>query len=105
VLKLPLLAGTSSGVVFAGGFAYGLKTGFFRQMYQGFGEESFADSIWDDLKDLKFLIGADYSLTVSMRWLITSVVRYCMKITSAYNRNYLTRPVWMNGRQLTIYLL
>lgn len=81
IQQFDLIAGTSSGAVLAGGFAYGLKPRFLRQMYQGFGEEVFADSIWDDLKELKFFIGADFSLKVSMRWLITSVVRYGMKIT------------------------
>ena len=57
-----LFAGTSTGAVVAAGFAYGLKARFMRQMYKGFGEEVFVDSIWDDILDLKVLIGADYSI-------------------------------------------
>ena len=62
VQEFDLFAGTSSGAVLAAGFAYGLTARFLRQMYKGFGEEVFTDSIWDDIKDLKILIGADYSL-------------------------------------------
>jgi patatin-like phospholipase/acyl hydrolase len=62
VQEFDLFAGTSTGAVLAAGFAYGFQPRFMRQMYQGFGEEVFADSLWDDLRDLKYLIGADYSL-------------------------------------------
>jgi patatin-like phospholipase/acyl hydrolase len=62
VQDFDLFAGTSTGAVLAAGFAYGFQPRFLRQMYQGFGEEVFADSLWDDLRDLKYLIGADYSI-------------------------------------------
>ena len=62
VQEFDLFAGTSTGAVLAAGFAYGFQPRFMRQMYQGFGVEVFADSLWDDLRDLKYLIGADYSL-------------------------------------------
>jgi patatin-like phospholipase/acyl hydrolase len=62
VQEFDLFAGTSTGAVMAAGFAYGFQPRFMRQMYQGFGEEVFADSLWDDLRDLKYLIGADYSI-------------------------------------------
>lgn len=57
-----LFAGTSTGAVLAAGFANGFQPRFLRQMYQGFGETVFEDSLWDDLKNLKYLLGADYSL-------------------------------------------
>ena len=62
VQEFDLYAGTSTGAVLAAGFASGFQPRFMRQMYQGFGVEVFADSLWDDLRDLKYLIGADYSL-------------------------------------------
>lgn len=57
-----LFAGTSTGAVLAAGFAHGFQPRFLRQMYEGFGETVFEDSFWDDLIDLKYLRGADYSL-------------------------------------------
>jgi patatin-like phospholipase/acyl hydrolase len=62
VQEFDLFAGTSTGAVLAGGFAFGLEARFMRQMYQGFGAEVFADSLWDDLRDLKYVLGADYSI-------------------------------------------
>ena len=62
VQEFDLFAGSSTGAVLAGGFAFGLEARFMRQMYQGFGEEVFADSIWDDIRDLKYVLGADYSI-------------------------------------------
>ena len=62
VQEFDLYAGSSTGAVLAAGFAYGFDPRFMRQMYQGFGNEVFADSIWDDLRDLKYLLGADYSI-------------------------------------------
>jgi patatin-like phospholipase/acyl hydrolase len=61
VQEFDLYAGNSTGAVLAAGFAYGFNPRFLRQMYQGFGSEVFADSIWDDLRDLKYIFGADYS--------------------------------------------
>lgn len=62
VQQFDLFAGTSTGAVLAAGFALGYTPRFLRQMYKGFGEEVFADSIWDDIADLKYIFGADYSL-------------------------------------------
>ncbi len=60
VQEFDLFAGNSTGAVLAAGFAYGFKPRFLRQMYQGFGREVFADSFWDDLRDFKYIFGADY---------------------------------------------
>jgi patatin-like phospholipase/acyl hydrolase len=62
VQNFDLFAGSSTGAVLAAGFAYGFGARFMRQMYQGFGKEVFADSIWDDIRDLKYILGADYSI-------------------------------------------
>jgi patatin-like phospholipase/acyl hydrolase len=62
VQQFDLFAGTSTGAVLAGGFANGFTPRFLRQMYQGFGKDVFADSFLDDLKNLKYILGADYSL-------------------------------------------
>ncbi len=62
VQEFDLYAGSSTGAVLAAGFASGFDPRFMRQMYQGFGEQVFADSIWDDLRDLKYILGADYSI-------------------------------------------
>lgn len=62
VQNFDLFAGSSTGAVLAAGFAYGFDARFMRQMYQGFGKEVFADSIWDDIRDLKYILGADYSI-------------------------------------------
>ncbi len=62
VQEFDLYAGSSTGAVLAAGFAFGFDPRFMRQMYQGFGKQVFADSIWDDLRDLKYILGADYSI-------------------------------------------
>ena len=62
VQEFDLYAGSSTGAVLAAGFAYGFDPRFMRQMYQGFGKQVFADSIWEDLRDLKYILGADYSI-------------------------------------------
>jgi len=62
VQEFDLYAGTSTGAVLAAGFANGFQPRFMRQLYQGFGEEVFADSFWDDLRDIKYILGADYSI-------------------------------------------
>jgi len=58
--EFDLYAGCSTGAVLAAGFAFGLEARFMRQMYQGFGAEVFEDSIWDDIRDLKYILGAEY---------------------------------------------
>jgi patatin-like phospholipase/acyl hydrolase len=73
VQNFNLYAGSSTGAVLAAGFAYGFDARFMRQMYQGFGEEVFADSIWDDLRDLKYILGADYSI-VNLKALLERVI-------------------------------
>lgn len=62
VKEFDLYAGSSTGAVLAAGYAFGFDPRFLRQMYQGFGREVFADSLWDDLRDLKYIFGADYSI-------------------------------------------
>lgn len=62
VKEFDLFAGSSTGAVLAGGFAFGLEARFMRQMYQGFGAQVFTDSIWDDIRDLKYILGADYQV-------------------------------------------
>ena len=73
VQEFDLYAGSSTGAVLAAGFAYGFDPRFMRQMYQGFGKEVFADSIWDDLRDLKYILGADYSID-NMKALLERVI-------------------------------
>jgi patatin-like phospholipase/acyl hydrolase len=62
VQEFDLFAGSSTGAVLAGGFAFGLKARYMRQMYQSFGSEVFSDSLWDDILDLKYILGADYKI-------------------------------------------
>jgi len=62
VQEFDLFAGSSTGAVLAGGFAFGLKARYVRQMYQSFGSEVFTDSLWDDILDLKYILGADYKI-------------------------------------------
>lgn len=73
VQDFDLFAGTSTGAVLAGGFGYGFKPRFMRQMYQGFGEKVFEDSYLDNLLDLGMLLGANYSLD-SLKALLERVV-------------------------------
>ncbi len=58
-----LFAGTSTGGILALGFAYGLLPADGIELYRTQGSAVFADSLWDDLKDLGGLIGAQYSQT------------------------------------------
>jgi patatin-like phospholipase/acyl hydrolase len=73
VQEFDLFAGSSTGAVLAGGFAFGLEPRFMRQMYQGFGADVFADSIWDDIRDLKYVLGADYKIE-NVRALLEQVI-------------------------------
>ena len=73
VQEFELYAGSSTGAVLAGGFAFGLEARFMRQMYQGFGAEVFADSLWDEVRDLKYVLGADYSIE-NMKALLEKVI-------------------------------
>ncbi len=56
-----LFAGTSTGGILSLGLASGLTPAELKQMYLKHGAEIFADSLWDDVKDLGRLAGAEYS--------------------------------------------
>ncbi len=60
--KVDLLAGTSTGGILALVLAAGLKPSYVRELYQNLGRDVFADTLWDDIKDLGNLVGAKYSL-------------------------------------------
>jgi patatin-like phospholipase/acyl hydrolase len=59
--KVDLLAGTSTGGILALGLAAGLTPKEIGQLYEESSTKVFADSIWDDIRDLGKLTGADYS--------------------------------------------
>jgi patatin-like phospholipase/acyl hydrolase len=59
--KVDLFAGTSTGGILAVGLAAGLSPAEIGQLYTQSGSQVFADSVWDDIRDLGKLIGADYS--------------------------------------------
>lgn len=59
--KVDLIAGTSTGGILALGLAAGLGPQEIGQLYKESGAQIFADSVWDDVRDLGKLIGADYS--------------------------------------------
>lgn len=56
-----LIAGTSTGGLIALGLAAGKSPQELQRLYRRFGEQVFADSLVDDLKDLGSLVGAKYS--------------------------------------------
>ena len=58
--KVDLIAGTSTGGIIALGLAYGLSPSDLRRLYYDQGETIFADSFFDDVKDVWGLIGAQY---------------------------------------------
>lgn len=58
--QVDLLAGTSTGGVLALGLAAGLNPRQIGDLYEKSGARVFADSPWDDVRDLGKLIGADY---------------------------------------------
>ena len=60
--RVDLFAGTSTGGILSLGLASGLKPRELRQLYMDRGHEIFADSLWDNVKDLGRLAGAEYSL-------------------------------------------
>lgn len=60
--QIELFAGTSTGGILALGLAHGLSPQRIRELYETSGRRVFADSIFDDVRDLGKLIGADYSL-------------------------------------------
>ena len=56
-----LIAGTSTGGIIALGLAKGFSPAELVDLYQNLGPHVFNDSLWDNLKDLGQLIGAQYS--------------------------------------------
>jgi len=61
ISKIDLFAGTSTGGVLALGLASGLTPTEIGQLYTQSGAWVFADSFWDDVRDLGKLTGAQYS--------------------------------------------
>ena len=59
--QVDLFAGTSTGGILALGLAAGLTPARLLQLYTGAAAKVFADSLWDDVRDLVKLTGADYS--------------------------------------------
>lgn len=60
--QIDLIAGTSTGGLLALGLAAGKSPHEARKLYENYGEKVFCDNVWDDLRDLGSLVGADYSL-------------------------------------------
>jgi patatin-like phospholipase/acyl hydrolase len=60
--QVDLFAGTSTGGVLALGLARGLSPTDMGKLYTEAAEKVFADSTWDDIRDLGKLTGADYSI-------------------------------------------
>lgn len=58
--KVDLFAGTSTGGIIALGLAKGLTPTDARNLYYNKGTKIFFDTLWDDVKDLGRLIGAEY---------------------------------------------
>jgi patatin-like phospholipase/acyl hydrolase len=59
--KVDLFAGTSTGGILALGLAAGLSPTEIGQLYKGSAARIFADSVWDDIRDLGKLTGSEYS--------------------------------------------
>ena len=59
--QIDLFAGTSTGAIVALGLANGYSPEQGRRLYREKLPLIFADSLWDDLKDLGFAVGAKYS--------------------------------------------
>lgn len=60
--EVDLFAGTSTGGLLALGLAAGKSPTEARQLYEVYGGHVFADSAWDNARDLGHLIGAQYDL-------------------------------------------
>lgn len=60
--KIDLFAGTSTGGILALGLASGKTPTEAAQLYTVYGSKVFADSLFDEIRDLGTLIGADYSI-------------------------------------------
>jgi len=59
--QVDLFAGTSTGGVLALGLALGLSPTRMGQLYTEAADTVFTDSVWDDIRDLGKLTGAEYS--------------------------------------------
>ena len=62
--QVDLIAGTSTGGIIALGIAAGKPLSELAALYHSKGQAIFDDSIWDDIKDMGKIIGADYSSKV-----------------------------------------
>ena len=60
--RVDLVAGTSTGGLIALSLAAGIAPGDLRALYEKHAGEVFADNLFDDVKDLGKLIGADYNV-------------------------------------------
>lgn len=58
--QIDLFAGTSTGGIIALGLALGRTPAEVRRLYEEMIPSVFADSLWDDVKDLGYAIGAQY---------------------------------------------
>ncbi len=59
--KADLFSGTSTGGILALGLAYGINPEELCNLYIKKGKKIFDDNIWDDIRDLGKIVGADYS--------------------------------------------
>lgn len=62
ISEIDLFAGTSTGGLLALGLAAGRTPSQARELYEIYGKAVFADTLFDDLRDLGKLVGADYPL-------------------------------------------
>ena len=60
--RFDLFAGTSTGGILSLGLASGIQPTLARHLYEDLGSHVFADSAYDNIRDLGTLIGADYSV-------------------------------------------
>ncbi len=58
--QVDLVAGTSTGGILALALASGMSPGEARSLYERLGARVFQDSLWDDVKDLGQMLGAQY---------------------------------------------
>lgn len=76
--KIDLIAGTSTGGILALVLAAGLKPSYVREVYQKLGKDVFADTVWDDIKDMGKILGADYSLKPLHQMFIDQLGDICL---------------------------
>ncbi len=60
--NVDLIAGTSTGGIIALGLAHGLEPGELRDLYVDQTPSIFHDTMWDDVRDLGRVIGAEYGI-------------------------------------------